>query len=146
MSYRQVTRAQILYYLWWPPYLLTTFYGPLFARGPQCSCFISPSWNLASHLSIFGDSSSFVLLDCARSIFHTQIYVLYLEPHLSCRVRTFCPTHSLPLSGVSLFLSYTRKPAPVSEDLGKKNADASPGAEDACGAAFSSLDTYVTIK
>lgn len=92
MSYRQVTRGTdfiILVVASSPPYLPPPFMALSLHEGhsvqKEASCFISPSWNPVSHLSIFGDSSSFVLLDCARYIFH----ILYLEPHLSCWVWTY---------------------------------------------------------
>lgn len=46
----------------------------------EASSFILPSCNLVSPLSIFGDSFFFVLLDCARCIFHTETYIRDLDP------------------------------------------------------------------
>lgn len=83
----------------------------------EASCFTS--WNPVSHLSSFGDRSSFVLSSIMRDI---QTNILpYTQPSFVC------------VCGVSRFLSCTRKRAAVSEDSGMKDTNTFSGAEDVCG-------------
>lgn len=85
----------------------------------EASCFTLPSWSPVSHLSSFGDRSSFVLSSIMRDI-QTDI-LPYTQPSFVC------------VWGVSRFLSCTRKRAAVSEDSGMKDTNTFSGAEDVCG-------------
>lgn len=86
----------------------------------EASCFTSPSWNPVSHLSSFGDRSSFVL-----SVIHAR----HTDGHSALHTTILC----VCVWGVSCFLSCTRKRAAVSEDSGMKDTNTFSGAEDVCG-------------